>query len=176
MTSVRPILVLFILWSAGHTFLNHTLDFIFALNNMNKIIDHSVCWCYHHTFVPFILLYFSPGCQVGSLGHSFLKHGRASCVANNCLFSESHQLSRLHIRHLYQSINHICIFALWLQKYFLGLSFNFFPVGSLTRFAKYLAGLFFASVELVSENLQSSDALWLYGASFPVKPQGGADL
>ena len=55
-------------------------------------------------------------------------------------------------------------------------SFKFFPEGSLTPLAQYLAGLVFASVELVSQNLQSSDALWLHGVSFLVKPRGGADL
>ena len=68
------------------------------------------------------------------------------------------------------------------------IGFKFTSEGSLTPVAENLAGLFFLRhlnwfrriglnwLELVSGNLQSSDALWLHGVSFLVKPRGGTDL
>ena len=92
---------------------------------------------------------------------------------------------RLHIRFLWWFLCTSIIFYLscwyhfvvakilfWVLNSHLQIGFKFFLEGSMTALSQYLARLVFASPELVSENLQSSDALWLHGASFLVKTAG----
>ena len=128
-------------------------------------------------FCTSVLLYFTPADQVSKGGHTFLKHGDgAFCVSyNNCCFYESHQLSRLHTRHA----GDICTDQSFLRFCYLfvgGQIFLWAMILVLNSFLEDISDstcrifLVFASLELVSENLQSSDAaLWLHGASFLVK-------